>query len=137
VTITSAPSRSSVRSEDGTSIAYESFGAGEGVIVVGGALADGRDYVPFARRLARSFAVRVIDRRGRGASGPQGPDYAVEKEAEDVLAVQSATGAGAVFGHSYGGLVALEAVRRSTVFSQVALYARGAPPPSSSRRFSA
>ncbi|MCW3063114.1 MAG: hypothetical protein JWN32_286 [Solirubrobacterales bacterium] len=117
--------RSTVRSLDGTPIAYDSLGGGEGVIVVGGALRSGRDYLPFARVLAQSFAVHVMDRRGRGASGPQGPGYSMEKEFEDLLAVQAATGATAVFGHSYGGLVALETVRRTACFSQVAVYEPG------------
>jgi pimeloyl-ACP methyl ester carboxylesterase len=114
-----------VRSADGTPVAFETFGAGEGLIVVGGALRSGRDYVPFARALEQSLAVHVIDRRGRGASGPQGPDYSIDKEVEDVLAVQDATGAEAIFGHSYGGLIALEAARRNSVFSRVIVYEPG------------
>ena len=119
------PTRSTVRSLDGTAIAYDSFGAGKGVVVIGGALRTARDYLPFARALARSFAVHVIERRGRGASGPQGPDYSIDKEVEDLVAVQTATGADSVFGHSYGGLIALEAARRSAVFFQVAAYEPG------------
>jgi pimeloyl-ACP methyl ester carboxylesterase len=120
-----ASTRSTVRSTDGTPIAYDSLGVGEGVIVVGGVLRTGRDYLPFARVLAESFAVHVLDRRGRGASGPQGPDYSIDKELEDLLAVQAATGATAVFGHSYGGLIALETARRTAVFPQVAVYEPG------------
>ncbi len=66
-----------------------------------------------------------MDRRGRGASGPQGPGYGIDKEYADLLAVQASTGATAVFGHSFGGLVALETARRSAVFSQVAVYEPG------------
>jgi pimeloyl-ACP methyl ester carboxylesterase len=94
---------STVRSLDGTSIAYFSLGAGDGVVVIGGSLSTGRDYLPFAAALARSFAVHVIERRGRGASGPQGADYGIDKELQDLLAVRAATGAAAVFGHSYEG----------------------------------
>lgn len=114
-----------VTSADGTGIAYETVGKGRGLIVVGGALRTGEDYLPLARQLARTFAVHVMDRRGRGASGPQGPDYSVEKECDDLVAVQAATGATAVFGHSYGGFVALEAARRTAVFSRVAVYEPG------------
>jgi pimeloyl-ACP methyl ester carboxylesterase len=39
--------------------------------------------------------------------------------------VQAQTGASAVFGHSYGGLIALEAARRSTVFADVVVYEPG------------
>ncbi|MEV7009287.1 alpha/beta hydrolase [Streptosporangium sp. NPDC051022] len=40
-------------------------------------------------------------------SGPQGPGYGVEAEVDDVIAVMEHTGSSLVFGHSYGGLVAL------------------------------
>jgi pimeloyl-ACP methyl ester carboxylesterase len=69
--------------------------------------------------------VHVIDRRGRGGSGPQGADYSIERELEDLFAVQAQTGATAVFGHSYGGLVALEAARRSPLVADVVVYEPG------------
>jgi pimeloyl-ACP methyl ester carboxylesterase len=119
------PSRSAVRSTDGTSIAYQSLGDGEGVIVLGGAMQTGEDYLAFAGVLARSFAVHLVDRRGRGASGPQGSNYSIEKECEDLIALQAATGAVALFGHSYGGLVALETARRASVFRRIAVYEPG------------
>lgn len=114
-----------VRSEDGTAIGYESLGAGDGLLVVGGAWRSSRDYLPFSQALAESFTVHVIDRRGRGRSGPQGADYSIEREIEDLFAVQAQTDARIVFGHSYGGLIALEAARRSTVFSDVVVYEPG------------
>ena len=123
--MTAAATRSTVRSTDGAPIAYASLGTGRGVILVGGALRTSRDYLPLARELAKSFAVHVIDRRGRGASDPQGAGYSIDKEFVDLLAVQAATGATAVFGHSFGGLVALETARRTAVFSQVAVYEPG------------
>jgi pimeloyl-ACP methyl ester carboxylesterase len=125
VTNTGPPTRSTVRSPDGTSIDYSSLGAGDGVIVIGGSLSTSRDYLPFAAALARFFPVHVIERRGRGGSGPQGPDYGIHKELQDLLAVQAATGAAAVFGHSYGGLIALEAARQSAAFSDVVVYEPG------------
>jgi pimeloyl-ACP methyl ester carboxylesterase len=114
-----------VRSQDGTTIAFDSFGNGNGIIIVGGALSSARSYGHFARGLAQSHAVHVIERRGRGSSGPQGLHYSIDKEVEDLLAVRAATGAVAVFGHSYGGLIALEAARKSTVFSHVIVYEPG------------
>jgi pimeloyl-ACP methyl ester carboxylesterase len=120
-----AMTNETVRSSDGTVVGFQSFGAGDGVIVVGGSLSAARDYVPFAEVLARSFTVHVMDRRGRGRSGPQGPEYGIEKECEDVLAIQSKTGARAAFGHSYGGLICLETARRSTVFNRLAVYEPG------------
>jgi pimeloyl-ACP methyl ester carboxylesterase len=114
-----------VRSRDGTTIAFDTFGDGSGVIVVSGALSTARRYVLLARGLAQSHAVHVLERRGRGSSGPQGPHYGIDKEVEDLLAVRAATGAVAVFGHSYGDLIALEAARRSTRFSHVIVYEPG------------
>jgi pimeloyl-ACP methyl ester carboxylesterase len=115
-------SRGSVPSADGSAIAYCTLGSGEGIVVVGGALSSGEDYLPFAHALSESFAVHVVDRRGRGASGPQGTGYSIETECEDLIAVQMATGATSVFGHSYGGLVALETARRTDTFLRVAVY---------------
>jgi pimeloyl-ACP methyl ester carboxylesterase len=114
-----------VRSNDGTAIGYETLGAGDGLLVVGGAWRTGRDYLALARALAPVLTVHVIDRRGRGGSGPQGADYSIQRELEDLFAVRAQTGASAVFGHSYGGLVALEAARRSTVFADVVVYEPG------------
>ncbi len=118
-------SREVVRSSDGTEISYETVGVGDGLIVLGGAWRTSRDYLPLARALSGSFTVHVIDRRGRGHSGPQGADYSVAREVEDLLAVQAQTGAAIVFAHSYGGLVALETARQSTVFSDVIVYEPG------------
>jgi pimeloyl-ACP methyl ester carboxylesterase len=123
--VTSAAAGTIARSRDGTGISYQTLGAGEGLLVVGGALRSGRDYLPLARALAGSNEIHVIDRRGRGRSGPQGERYGVEREVEDLLAIQAQTGAAAVFGHSYGGLIALEAARQSPVFSDVIVYEPG------------
>ncbi len=62
-----------VTSADGTTIGYHTLGAGQGVIVVGGALSTGQDYLALGRALAPSFEVHLMDRRGRGTTGPQGP----------------------------------------------------------------
>jgi pimeloyl-ACP methyl ester carboxylesterase len=115
----------SARSTDGTSIGYRSLGTGPGLVVVGGALRRGRDYRELAGHLATHATVHLVDRRGRGASGPHGSGYGLHREVEDLLAVQAATGARWAFGHSYGGLVVLECLRRHPVFSRVALYEPG------------
>jgi pimeloyl-ACP methyl ester carboxylesterase len=110
------------RSADGTPISYETSGRGEGLIVLGGAWRRGRDYRSFARALTQSFTVHLVDRRGRELSGPQGPHYSIDREVDDLLAVHAQTGATIVFGHSYGGLIALEAARRSSAFPDVVVY---------------
>ena len=114
-----------VTSHDGTLIGYQTLGSGEHVILLGGTLRVGDDYLPLARLLAKSLMVHVMDRRGRGASGPQGAAYSIEKECQDVLAVQQQTGAQMLFGHSYGGLIALETARRTGAFGRVAVYEPG------------
>lgn len=116
-----------VTSADGTPIGYRTLGAGPGVILVGGALRTAEDYLPLASAMAGSCTVHVVDRRGRGSSGPQGPDYGIHKEVDDLLAVQAETGARLAFGHSYGGLAVLETCRRVPVFDGVAVYEPGLP----------
>ena len=54
-----------ITSADGTTIGFQSFGAGDGLILLGGALRAARDYVSFAEELSRSFTVHVMERRGR------------------------------------------------------------------------
>jgi pimeloyl-ACP methyl ester carboxylesterase len=111
--------------EDGTVIGYQTIGSGEGLILVGGAALTARDYLPLAQILALSCTVYVPDRRGRGVSGPQGPGYSIETECQDLLALQRHTGATLVFGHGYGGLIALETARRWNVFQKIAVYEPG------------
>jgi pimeloyl-ACP methyl ester carboxylesterase len=111
-----------VTSADGTVIGYRTIGQGPALIVVGGAMRAAEDYLALARALAERYRVHVVDRRGRGLSGPQGPRYAIARECEDLLAIQASTGAKVVFGHSYGGLVALETAVRSDAFEAMVLY---------------
>jgi pimeloyl-ACP methyl ester carboxylesterase len=96
-----------VMSADGTTIRCEVAGAGPGVVIVCGGLLAGHHYQKLATSLAEAFTVYAMDRRGRGGSGPQGDGYRMDKECEDLVAVLKHTGATYVFGHSYGGLVAL------------------------------
>jgi pimeloyl-ACP methyl ester carboxylesterase len=114
-------------SVDGTEIGYCSVGEGPGLVVVGGALSSGSNYLPLAERLAGEFEVHLMDRRARPRSGPQRPGHSIEHECADLVAVAEATGSTAVFGHSFGGLVALETARRRGVFELVYVYEPGVP----------
>ncbi len=98
-----------VTSEDGTTITFLEYGAGPGLVIIPGNNRRAHHYAALAGLLADSYRVTVIDRRGRGQSGPQGPDYRIDREAEDVQAVMAARGATWLFGHSYGGLIGLHA----------------------------
>jgi pimeloyl-ACP methyl ester carboxylesterase len=115
----------SVISEDGTIISYLSVGKGPGAIVLPGVLSMASDYAAFASALADNFSVHTLERRGRGRSGPQGEVYSIQKEMDDVLAVQRATGANFLVGHSYGGLIALEVARNNHTFKKIDVYEPG------------
>ncbi|GAA2545206.1 alpha/beta hydrolase [Winogradskya consettensis] len=96
-----------IQSRDGTPISVTTTGTGPGLVVIPGGLRMAHHYTRFAAALAEVRTVHLVDRRGRGDSGPQGPAYSMDREVEDAAAVLDATGAAEVFGHSYGGLVAL------------------------------
>jgi pimeloyl-ACP methyl ester carboxylesterase len=101
-----------VRSKDGTTIAFDTLGEGPAVIVVDGATgyrgAFGGDS-ELARLLAPHFTVYSYDRRGRGESSDTQP-FAVAREVEDIEALISAAGGAAyLYGMSSGGALALEA----------------------------
>lgn len=114
-----------VTSADGLTINYRSIGSGPGLIVIPGALAVADDRASLAGALSPDFTVHTIERRGRGGSGPQGDNYCMARECEDLAAVQRETGASWVFGHSYGGLIALEAARTNKALTKVAVYEPG------------
>ncbi|OLT19118.1 hydrolase [Actinomadura sp. CNU-125] len=102
-----------VISRDGTRIAYERSGDGPPVIIVGGAFADRNTGAALAEALAAHFTVVTYDRRGRGASGDT-PPYAVEREIEDLEALNEALGgSAALYGNSSGGCLALEVAARN------------------------
>jgi pimeloyl-ACP methyl ester carboxylesterase len=96
-------------------------------VVVGGVLSDGSDYMALAGALGGAFEVHVMERRGRPGSGPQRLGHSVDDECADLAAVTAATGSAAVFGHSFGGLVALETARRRPIFDEVFVYEPGVP----------
>lgn len=112
-------------SADGTRVEYLSAGRGPHAIVVPGALALASDLIPFGALLARRHTVHIVQRRGRGGSGPQGNRYGMARESEDLEAVRARTGARLIFGHSFGGLVALRAACGSAPYDAVALYEPG------------
>jgi pimeloyl-ACP methyl ester carboxylesterase len=101
-----------VKSKDGTLIAYEQTGAGPVVILVSAALADRDGARRLARHLVSSFTVINYDRRGRGKSSDTQP-YAIEREIEDLEALATAAGQPVfLFGSSSGSVLALDAGSR-------------------------
>ena len=115
-----------VASADGTTITLHTLGAGPGLVIVPGALQVAADYRRLARELGAAFTVHAMERRGRGASGPHGGAYCLDREREDLAAVQAETGASLVFGHSYGGLIVLEALAQGDAgWTAAAVYEPG------------
>jgi len=100
-----------VVSKDGTTIGYRQFGKGPGVILVHGGMKTSQDFMKLAVAMSDAFTVYVVDRRGRGLSGPHGTEFSVDKEVDDMQALIAKTGAHSVFGLSAGALVVLRAAR--------------------------
>jgi pimeloyl-ACP methyl ester carboxylesterase len=115
---------STVKSKDGTTIAFDKIGTGPALILVDGALCY-RKSSPnsaLATLLAPHFTVYTYDRRGRGESGDTAP-YAVEREIEDLEALVSKAGGSAfVYGISSGAALALEAAKVIPGIKKLALY---------------
>jgi pimeloyl-ACP methyl ester carboxylesterase len=113
-----------VRSRDGTAVAFERVGRGAPLILVDGALCHRSmgPSTPLAALLAPHFTVFTYDRRGRGDSGDSAP-YGVDREIEDLQALlDEAGGAAYVWGISSGAALALEATRRGLAVTKLALY---------------
>lgn len=122
-----------VTSTDGARIAAFRSGRADGppLLLIHGASADHTTFRVLSPRLADTFDLYAVDRRGRGASGDVLP-YAIQREFEDVAAVAMAVAeqrgveAVDVFGHSYGGRCALGAALQTDRIRRVISY-EGAP----------
>jgi pimeloyl-ACP methyl ester carboxylesterase len=88
-------------------------GQGPGLVVVPGTTRRARHYQALAEALADAYTVHVIERRGRGRSPARDDDYGLEVEISDALEVLEETKAKQIFGHSYGGLIALHVALRT------------------------
>ncbi|MEV6282150.1 alpha/beta fold hydrolase [Kribbella sp. NPDC051770] len=111
-----------VTSADGTPIAYDKLGAGPAVVLVCGGSVDRMSNAPLAALLAEHFTVYNYDRRGRGDSG-DAPEYAVEREFEDLGAVIAAAGGTAyVYGTSSGAALALLATASGLPVGRLVLW---------------
>jgi pimeloyl-ACP methyl ester carboxylesterase len=114
-----------VRSKDGTAIAFDKEGDGPALILVDGAMTtrSSGSKPELAKLLAHHFTVYRYERRGRGDSGDTKP-YAVEREIEDIDAlIDEARGSAFVYGHSSGGCLALDAaVELGDKIKKLAIY---------------
>jgi pimeloyl-ACP methyl ester carboxylesterase len=113
-----------VRSKDGTTIAYDRSGDGRALVLVNGAPCR-RRFGPMgslAQALATDFTVYTYDRRGRDESG-DATEYTVQPELDDLAAVVDATGGSAlVYGSSPGGVLGLRAAADGVRITKLAMY---------------
>jgi pimeloyl-ACP methyl ester carboxylesterase len=114
-----------VRSKDGTTIAFDAWGDGQPLIMVDGATshrAANPTNAEVGQLLGDEFRVYAYDRRGRGESTDTAP-YAVQREIEDLAALIADSGAPAVlFGWSSGALLALDAAAAGLPITRLALF---------------
>jgi pimeloyl-ACP methyl ester carboxylesterase len=116
------PSEDFVISGDGTRLRRLRWGdGGASLVIVHGGMQAAHSHRLLALSLAERFTVHCYDRRGRGASGPAGASYSLEKECQDLAAILDASGARQVFGHSSGALIALQGALTLPI-GRVALY---------------
>ena len=117
---------STALSRDGATISYVSMGAGPSVLIIPGALSDGVWlHCVRIRPKSRNSPSILWSGVAEGSAARQGVKYGIEKEVDDVLALQRETGASFLVGHSFGGLVALEAARRNPELHKIAVYEPG------------
>jgi pimeloyl-ACP methyl ester carboxylesterase len=113
-----------VTSADGTTIAYETQGAGPALILVDGAMCY-RDFGPargLAGALADTYTVYLYDRRGRGESGNTLP-WHQDREIDDLAALLAAAGGQAyLLGCSSGAVLAADAAAELDGITRIALY---------------
>ena len=74
-------------SPDGSEVACEVVGQGTAILLVHGTADDRLGFDRVAPLLADRFTLYMMDRRGRGLSTRQAPDYAIEREFEDIAAL--------------------------------------------------
>ena len=112
----------SVASMDGTPISIECQGTGPTLLIVHGGTGDRTRWTPLFPFFVSRVTVCAMDRRGHGTSGDS-PNYSLQKEVEDVIAVvNSRPGQVFVLGHSFGGVAALEAAFLTDRISKLVLY---------------
>jgi pimeloyl-ACP methyl ester carboxylesterase len=113
-------------SRDGTQIAWFTSGEGPPLLLIHGSAGDHSRWDTLRSHLEPHFTVHAMDRRGRGASG-DGPEYAIEREHEDVAAVTDAIAEDHgqlvdIYGHSHGGYAAFGAPPLTTNLRRLVLY---------------
>jgi pimeloyl-ACP methyl ester carboxylesterase len=114
----------SVSSADGTTIAFDRYGDGRPVILIGGAYNDRSTVAGLAEAISSGDVGAVTyDRRGRGASTNNDSEFDPERELEDLsVMIEALGGSASVFGHSSGAVLALEAAMQRLPIERLAVY---------------
>ena len=113
-----------VTSKDGSRIAYDRYGSGPAVILVGGALGyrKFKKMEELAQLLAERCTVINYDRRGRGDSTEVKP-FALEREIEDIQTlIEAEGGLASLWGWSSGGALALRAAGAGIGVERLSVY---------------
>src|SRR5579884_3390333 len=106
-------------------LAHEVAGSGPLLVLVHGAAADADSFRLLQPILAQRFTTVTVDRRGRRASADEA-SYSIDAEFDDLAALIDSFGRrAAVFGHSFGGNVALGAALRTSNVSSLVVYEPG------------
>ncbi len=89
---------------------------GRHIVLIHGSLDRSAGMLKLSRRLDQEFRVTRYDRRGYGRSLAVGGPFDIARQVDDLMAVLDATagtdGSNVLFGHSFGGNVALAAAER-------------------------
>jgi pimeloyl-ACP methyl ester carboxylesterase len=111
-----------IPSKDGTRIASVRSGQGPPLVLVPGVTGDHTHFKFLAPLLEPHFKLWIVHRRGRGDSGDS-PEYAIDREFEDLVAIVDSIGEPAnVFGHSFGADVVLDAMPLTSNLRRAVIY---------------
>jgi pimeloyl-ACP methyl ester carboxylesterase len=110
-------------SKDGTTLAVDTIGTGSPVVLIGGAFNDRTTVAALADTLAPHHTVVTYDRRGRSGSTDHSDEFRVQNEIDDIAAVIAHVGGrAALFGHSSGAILAIEAALHGLPVDRIAVY---------------
>jgi pimeloyl-ACP methyl ester carboxylesterase len=110
---------------DVVDLTCRTVGSGDPLVLVHGVAADAEAFRLVEPHLARHFTVVTVDRRGRRGSA-DGAEYSLEAEFGDLARVlDSLPSPVTVFGHSFGGNIALGAALRGANVARLVLYEPG------------
>lgn len=112
-----------LNSSRGTLAALTRTGNGDPIVVVHGVLADAVAWKRVVEHVAPDRPALIVNRRGRTPSVGLDENYSVEVEVDDLLHWLGTLDVPVdLIGHSFGGLIACEAVRRGARVRSLVLY---------------